>query len=75
MLAPIWVAVEQVMPDMKDEMLGVREVLQSVEDALIDNGWHEITVRTEQGMFAWVSDKRAAKLEEEEGDDGDYLGG
>jgi hypothetical protein len=29
------------MPEMK-EMLGIREVLQSVEDALTDNGWDEI---------------------------------
>jgi hypothetical protein len=31
------------MPEMK-EMLGIREVLQSVEDSLIDNGWDEINV-------------------------------
>jgi hypothetical protein len=53
------------MPEMK-EMLGIREVLQSVEDALIDNGWDEITVRTEHGVFAWVSDERAAEIEKEE---------
>jgi hypothetical protein len=57
------------------EMLGIREVLQSVEEALIDNGWHEIIVRTDSGLFIWVSDKRAAEIEEEEGDDEDYLGG
>jgi hypothetical protein len=55
------------MPEMK-EMLGIREVLQSVEDALIDNGWDEITVRTEHGMFTWMTDKRAAEIEEEEDD-------
>jgi hypothetical protein len=55
---------EQVMPEMK-EMLGIREVLQSVEDALIDNGWDEITVRTEHGLFTWRTDKRAAEIEEE----------
>jgi hypothetical protein len=47
------------MPDMKDEMLGIREVLQSVEDALIDHGWDEISVRTDHGMFTWMTDKRA----------------
>jgi hypothetical protein len=36
---------EMSMPEM-NEMLGVREVLQSVEDALIDNGWNEIIVRS-----------------------------
>jgi hypothetical protein len=53
------------MPEMKDEMLGIREVLQSVEYALIDNGWDEITVRTEHGMFTWVMDERPAEVEEE----------
>jgi hypothetical protein len=66
---------EQVMPDMK-EMLGIREVLQSVEDALIDNGWNEIRVRTDHGLFTRRTDKRAAEVEEEDdGDDEDYLGG
>jgi hypothetical protein len=54
------------MPDMKDEMLGIREVLQSVEDALIDNGWDEISVRTDHGMFTWITEKRAAEIEKEE---------
>jgi hypothetical protein len=64
------------MPEMK-EMLGIREVLQSVEDSLIDNGWDEITVRTDRGLFTWRTDKRAAEIEEEEkGDDEeDYRGG
>jgi hypothetical protein len=52
------------MPEMK-EMLGIREVLQSVEDALIDNGWDEITVQTDRGLFMWRTDKRAAEIEEE----------
>jgi hypothetical protein len=38
------------MLDMK-EILGIREVLQSVEDALIDNGWDEIIVRTDNGLL------------------------
>jgi hypothetical protein len=63
------------MPEMK-EMLGIREVLQSVEDALIDNGWDEITVQTDHGLFTWRTNKRAAEIEEEEGDDEeDYRGG
>jgi hypothetical protein len=66
------------MPEMK-EMLGIREVLQSVEDALIDNGWDEITVRTDHGLFTWRTDKRAAEIKEqeetEEGDGDDYEGG
>jgi hypothetical protein len=65
------------MPEMK-EMLGIREVLQSVEDSLIDNGWDEINVRTDHGLFTWRTDKRAAEIEEEEGgdvDDEDYRGG
>jgi hypothetical protein len=62
------------MPEMK-EMLGIREILQSLEDALIDNGWDEITVRTDHGLFTWRTDKRAAEIEEKEGDDEDYLGG
>jgi hypothetical protein len=65
------------MPEMK-EMLGIREALQSVEDALIDNGWDEITVRTNQGLFTWRTDQRAAEVEEETGEDGgdvDYLCG
>jgi hypothetical protein len=33
------------MPETK-EMLGIRGVLQNVEDALIDNGWDEITAVT-----------------------------
>jgi hypothetical protein len=40
------------MPEMK-EMLGIREVLQSLEDTLIDNGWDELTVRTDHGLFTW----------------------
>jgi hypothetical protein len=56
--------------------LTIREVLQSVEDALIDNGWDEINVRTDHGLFTWRTDKRAAEIEEEENrDDEDYLGG
>lgn len=38
------------MPEMK-EMSGICEVLQSAEDAPIDNGWDEITVRTDHGLF------------------------
>jgi hypothetical protein len=53
------------MPEMK-EMLGIREMLQSLEDALVDNGWDEISVRTEHGTFTWVRDERAAEIEEEE---------
>jgi hypothetical protein len=64
------------MPEMS-EMLGIREALQSVEDALIDNGWDELTVRTDHGTFTWRTGKRVAELEEEEkGDDEeDYRGG
>jgi hypothetical protein len=37
----------------------------ALEDPLIDNGWDEISVRTEHGMFIWMTDKRAAEIEEE----------
>ncbi len=65
------------MPEMK-EMLGIREVLQSLEEKLIEDGWDEITVRTDHGLFRWRTDKRAAEIEEETGENGDhedYLGG
>jgi hypothetical protein len=28
--------------------------------------WDEISVRTEHGMFTWMTDKRVAEIEEEE---------
>jgi hypothetical protein len=58
------------MPEMK-EMLGIREVLQSLEDKLIENG-DEITVHTEHGLFIWRTDEREEEIEEEE-DDGDLV--
>jgi len=33
--------------------LGIREILQSVEDALIDAGYDDFVVATARGTFQW----------------------
>lgn len=38
------------------EMMGTEQVLQSVEDALLDNGWDELVVRTDHGVWSWKKD-------------------
>ena len=45
------------------EMLGVREVLQSLEEKLIEDGWDEITVRTDHGLFMWRIHQRRRRNE------------
>lgn len=39
--------------------LGVRDVLQAVEDALIDAGYDDFMVVTECGSFHWMTVERA----------------
>lgn len=61
------------MPEMKEVPIpGIRETLQSLEDKLIENGWEQITVHTEHGLFIWRTDEREEEIEEEE-DDGDFV--
>lgn len=43
------------------EMMGVMQVLQSAEQALVDNGWTEYMVRTEHGVWTWNMDKQQAE--------------
>ena len=52
------------MPEERDEQfekmgLGIREVLQSVEDALLDAGYDDFVVVTEHGSFRWQTVERA----------------
>jgi hypothetical protein len=49
---------EQLRQSMK-QGLGVREVLQAVEDALIDAGYDDHMVVTERGSFHWMTVERA----------------
>ena len=49
-------------PDLKQFLkqgLGVREILQAVEDALIDAGHDDFMVATERGSFHWMTVERA----------------
>ena len=42
---------------------GIREILQSVEDALIDGGYDHYLVATEHGTFHWETVDRARARE------------
>jgi hypothetical protein len=37
--------------------MGIRDVLQAVEDALIDSGYQRFAVATEHGNFQWETDE------------------
>ncbi|HUJ96642.1 MAG TPA: hypothetical protein VLV85_00285 [Stellaceae bacterium] len=50
-------------------MLEIREMCQALEDALRDNGWDEISIRTQHGKVIWRTDDRVAQIEENEDDD------
>jgi hypothetical protein len=50
-------------------MLEIREMCQALEDALRDNGWDEISIRTQHGKVTWRTDDRAAQIAESEDDD------
>jgi hypothetical protein len=39
--------------------MGIREILQSVEDALMDAGYDDFMVATEHGSFRWQTVQRA----------------
>jgi hypothetical protein len=43
--------------------LGIREILQSIEDALIDGGYDHFMVATKQGTFHWETTDRARARE------------
>jgi hypothetical protein len=50
--------------------LGIREILQAVEDALVDAGYDDFLVATERGTFQWQTVERArAPSGEEPGDE------
>jgi hypothetical protein len=42
---------------------GIREILQSIEDALIDGGYDHYMVATERGTFEWETVERARARE------------
>jgi len=44
--------------------LGIREMLQEIEDTLIEMGYNEFVVITDHGAFTWQSGKRARQEEE-----------
>jgi hypothetical protein len=46
--------------------LGIREILQSIEDALIDGGYDHCVVVTEHGAFTWEMADRARGGEAEQ---------
>jgi hypothetical protein len=41
--------------------MGIREILQSVEDALMDAGYDDFMVATEHGTFRWQTVERARR--------------
>jgi len=43
--------------------LGIREILQSIEDALIDGGYDHFIVATEHGTFQWETVDRGRARE------------
>jgi len=43
--------------------LGIREVLQAVEDALVDAGYDDFMAVTERGSFHWMTVERARARE------------
>jgi hypothetical protein len=43
--------------------LGIREILQSIEDALIDGGYDHCMVVTEHGTFHWETFDRTRARE------------
>jgi len=54
-------------PEFAKQGRGVREILQSVEDALVDAGYDDFVVVTERGSFHWQTVERArAKAAEKE---------
>ncbi len=55
--------------DWKKEMLEIREMCQALEDALMNDGWDEISIRTKHGKVTWRTDDRAAQIEENQDDD------
>jgi hypothetical protein len=52
-------------PDFVAQGMGVREVLQTVEDALIEAGFDDFIVVTERGLFHWLTVERARQVDEE----------
>jgi hypothetical protein len=46
--------------------MGVREVLQTVEDALIEAGFDDFMVVTEWGSFHWTTVERERQANKEE---------
>jgi hypothetical protein len=70
-LIPLANAGEEAVTDTnwKKEMLDIREMCQALEDALMDNNWDEISIRTKHGKVTWRTDDRAAEIEEEKGDE------
>jgi hypothetical protein len=59
--------------DWKKEMLEIREMCQALEDALMDNDWDEISIRTKHGKVTWRTDDRAAAIEDDEDDDAEEI--
>ena len=52
-------------PDFFAQGMGVRQVLQTVEDALIEAGFDDFMVVTERGSFHWMTVERARQADEE----------
>ena len=45
--------------DSTEQGLGVQEILQVVEDALIQAGFDDYTISTQHGTFHWTTVERA----------------
>jgi hypothetical protein len=43
------------------QMIGVAEILQSIEDALVENGWEDFRVRTQHGLWVWLKKETASE--------------
>jgi hypothetical protein len=50
-------------PDFFAQGMGVRQVLQTVEDALIEAGFDDFMVVTERGSFHWMTVERARQAD------------
>lgn len=53
------------MADLQSQLQSVRDLLQSVEDTLLEEGWDDITLATRHGTFSWITLARAKEIQAE----------
>jgi hypothetical protein len=49
--------------DPEMQMIGVAEILQSVENALVEGGFDDLRVRTRHGRWVWQANKEESGSE------------